>query len=88
MALFYDCWQARGATLQRLHLLLEYAISLCAMVSWSLCAKQLLVSSDAAANAEREAQAAIDIQRLFRGQRVRATVTQQTYVCSRGSLLC
>ncbi|KAG2772931.1 hypothetical protein JG687_00017666 [Phytophthora cactorum] len=56
MALFYDCWESRGATLERLQQLLD----------------------DAEDQAETERKAATHIQRLFRGQRVRAAVTAQT----------
>ncbi|POM65801.1 hypothetical protein PHPALM_18432 [Phytophthora palmivora] len=56
MALFYDCWQNRGETLERLQQLLD----------------------DAEDQAETERKAATQIQRLFRGQRVRARITTQT----------
>lgn len=55
MALFYDCWQKRGATLERLHLLLV----------------------DAKAHAETEGKATVDIQRIWRGQRVRTALRTQ-----------
>ncbi|KAG7386589.1 spermatogenesis-associated protein 17 [Phytophthora pseudosyringae] len=56
MALFFDCWKSRGATLERLQQLLD----------------------DAEDQAETERKAATHVQRLFRGQRVRAAVTAQT----------
>ncbi|KAL7683926.1 putative IQ motif, EF-hand binding, P-loop containing nucleoside triphosphate hydrolase [Plasmopara halstedii] len=56
MALFYECWKNRSATLERLQQLLD----------------------DAEAHAESEGKAATNIQRLFRGYRIRALLAVQT----------
>ncbi|OQR89267.1 hypothetical protein ACHHYP_06386 [Achlya hypogyna] len=60
MAEFLACWSSRGSTLE----LLDAATRLTVM------------ASDMEASADKEARAAICIQRLFRGQRVRATISR------------
>ncbi|KUF91694.1 N-acetyltransferase CML2 [Phytophthora nicotianae] len=76
MALFYDVWKSRDTTLMRLQKLLECVI-----------ARRVLSVIDAEAQADTERTAATHIQRLFRGQRVRAAVTAQTELAAKGDTM-